>query len=201
LCQRSLQLSVPRRVSKYRELLHDQLKYHKVLDKCSALLQAAQENKWPPELTISYARLDTLITESMLYAERSCSKKYSKRFKWSPTQIQAVETVRFWCLLLKRSKGLPISHPTIQHSRIKAGIPDSLDPLDLPTVVFNLRLALSTLHSSQKSHIELREQYLHCLAGAIVLERHPHLKKDANMSSLHILMEEQVERLLKREHH
>jgi hypothetical protein len=115
-CQRSLQLSDPRKVSKYNEILHEQLEYHKISDRCSSLMEATKNNQWSPNHTNSYERLyiETLITESMLYAERSCSKKYTKYFEWSPGLIQAVETVRFWHLLLKRSKGLPISYTMIQ---------------------------------------------------------------------------------------
>jgi hypothetical protein len=96
----------------------------------------------------------------MLCAERSFGKRYSKRFEWSPELKQAVECVWFWCLLLKRSRGLSIRGTTIERARINAGLAVDLDPLDQPTIVKHLRTALVHLKSSQKSHVELRETYL-----------------------------------------
>jgi len=87
----------------------------------------------------------------------------------------------------------------IQQSRGRAGFSATIDPLDLPTVVFNLRIALLSMRSLQKSHVELREQYLDGLAEAIVLDKHPHLQKKENVGSLYHLTEKQVEHLIKRE--
>jgi len=100
-CQRRLQLFDPRKVSKYREALHEQLQYHAVFDKCQALMEAASTKQWEVTHTEDYKKLDAVITQAMLHAESVCSKKYTKRFDWSPTLIQSVETVRFWRLLLK----------------------------------------------------------------------------------------------------
>jgi hypothetical protein len=94
-CQRGLQLHDPRKTTKYREILHEQLQYHKVFEKYQDLLQAAQQKLWSPEYTLQYNRLDAAIMEAMLHAERSCSKKYTKIYKWSPTMILAVEEVQF----------------------------------------------------------------------------------------------------------
>jgi hypothetical protein len=89
-CQRSLQL-----VIKYKEVLHDQLLYHKVSERIADLETAAQQQSWTAQHTQEYERLDTLITESMLHAERSSGKRYTKRYEWSPTLVQSVEKVRY----------------------------------------------------------------------------------------------------------
>jgi hypothetical protein len=53
-------------------------------------LKHQSKNEWLEEHILSYERLDALITESMLYAERQVSKRYTKRYEWSPTLIKAV---------------------------------------------------------------------------------------------------------------
>ncbi len=51
----------------------------------------------------------------------------------------------------------------------------------------------------QKSHTELRENYLQGLAEAIVLKRHPYLEKKEQVNALTSLTADQVQRLIKRE--
>jgi hypothetical protein len=80
-CQRSLQLADPRRVNKYKEILHQQLSYHKVPDLCTTLLTAANSDTWSPKHLALYESLDKTITEAMLFAESSCSRKVTKRFE------------------------------------------------------------------------------------------------------------------------
>lgn len=100
-CQRSLQLHDPRLVTKYKEVIHDQLSYHKVFNCCSELEKAADQNTWNDQHTVEYECLDALITEVMLHAECTAGKKYIKRFDWPPTLIASVESVYYWHLLLK----------------------------------------------------------------------------------------------------
>jgi hypothetical protein len=121
-CQQSLQLSDPRRVNKYKEVLHQQLSYHKVQERCKALQEVVDLNSWTIAHIDQDETLDRTITEAMLYAEASCSRKFTKRFEWSPSLVESVEAVRFWRLLLKRSKGLPIHSSTIHLARSKAGL-------------------------------------------------------------------------------
>lgn len=80
---------------KYREALHEQLQYHAVFDKSKALLEAASKKQWTESHTADYEKLDIVITQAMLHAESACCRKYTKQFEWSPTLIQAVETVWF----------------------------------------------------------------------------------------------------------
>ncbi len=68
-CQRHLQLADPRRVNKYRAVLHHQLSYHNVFTKCNDLLEAANTGNWSADHLVQYERLDRIITESMLAAE------------------------------------------------------------------------------------------------------------------------------------
>jgi hypothetical protein len=195
-CQ--LQLSDPRKVLQYKTILYEQLEYHNILEKGVALWEAATKSQWTDKHTKQYETLDLLITQSMLCAEQSCSKRYSKHFEWSPKLIQSVECVHFWRLLLKRSKGLSLQYSTIQNARANAGLPQDLDQTDHPTIIQKLREALQHLKYCQKSHVELRETYLHGLAEAIVLEKRPNLAKKDNSEALYRLTKDQVERLIKR---
>jgi hypothetical protein len=113
--------------------------------------------------------------------------------------IQSVEAVRYWRLLLKRSKGLPIKQSTINKARLGAHIPTVQDPSHQPTIINSLRTALTTMKCLQKSYVELQETYLNGLAEATVLQKRPHLKKDEQIDSLVSLTAHQVERLIKRE--
>jgi hypothetical protein len=77
-CQRRLQLADPRQVNRYREVLYHQLAYHKVFEKCKALLEIADKTAWSTKSMAQYETLDKIITEAMLHAEVSCSKKFTK---------------------------------------------------------------------------------------------------------------------------
>lgn len=135
----------------------------------------------------------------MLLAEQRCSKRYTKRFEWSPHLITLVETVRYWRLQLKRSKGLPIKPSTMQRAKESAQLSSVPDILSQPAIIQHLRKALIAMWQAQKSHVELREAYLTGLAEALVLEKRPYLAKDENIETLHQLTKEQVFRLIKRE--
>ncbi len=84
------------------------------------------------------------------------------------------------------------------NARANAGLPQDLDQTDHPTIIQKLREALQHLKYCQKSHVELRETYLHGLAEAIVLEKRPNLAKKDNSEALYRLTKDQVERLIKR---
>jgi len=198
-CQRSLQLPDSKRVTKYREVLHEQLQYHKIPDKLKFLSEAAANKQWTDDCTTQYEVLDAIITQSMLHTEKSCSKRHTKCFKWSPALIQRIETVRYWTLLLKRSKSLPIRPSTILRAKESAHLLIEHDIEDQPLIIHNLQDALQSLRYAQKTHVELREAYLSGLAEAIFLEREPYLAKKENSELLHELTADQVQKLILRE--
>jgi hypothetical protein len=198
-CQRSLQLTDPRRTNKYREVLHQQLTYHKVSEKCQTLIEAADNNTWSSKHLYQYEKLDRIIMEAMLFAEFSCSRKVTKCFEWSTSLIESVEVTRFWRLMLKKSKGLPVHPSTIALARSRAGLPLDVKCSDQSTVVKHLRTVISTMKSRQKSHVELRESYLNGLAEALVLEKRPYLKQEEYAMTIHILTKERIRSLIRRE--
>jgi hypothetical protein len=103
-CQCQLQLHDPRIIKQYLEKLHQQFEIHKIPEKVTALRQ--DYNQWADHHQLEYEKLDKLITEAMLYAERQSGSKYTKTYEWSPTLIQAVSAERYWRLQLRHSQGL-----------------------------------------------------------------------------------------------
>jgi hypothetical protein len=112
-CRRQLQLHDPDIVQKYTSTLQAQLAYHKIPKKLDELQQVIQSGQWTHHHQQEYEKMNRLITEAMLYAEKISSRKYTGTFAWSPNLIQAVQKERFWKLLLKVSKELPIADSTI----------------------------------------------------------------------------------------
>ncbi len=198
-CQWGPQLSDPRKIVSYKLIHYEKLDYHKVFDKYKLIREAAEANQWGPGQVLQYEKLDIIITQSMLSSEKSCSKRFTKRYDWSPKLIQAVEAVCYWRLLLKCSKGLPIKYITLQRAKSGAHLLEGSDPVDQTLIIISCWQALSYMKSLQKSHVELRENYLRGLAEALVLQKRPHLQKKENQKNLSHLTADQVECLIKRE--
>jgi hypothetical protein len=136
----------------------------------------------------------------MLFAESKVGKKHTKCLELSPSLIASVEMDQYWRLLLWRSKGIKIQDTTIQRMKMQAGIPTSPDdPMDHSVIISNLQSALSQMHSSQRSHLQLCETYLFGLAEAIVLHKETCLAKPQCEEVRYSLTTSQVEQLIKRE--
>jgi len=86
-CRRQLQLHDPQIVEQYCHILHQQLQYHKIPEKIVALRQTLSAGQWTKHNRTSYEKIDKLITEAMLHAERKSRKKYTGTFAWSPELI------------------------------------------------------------------------------------------------------------------
>jgi exonuclease III len=199
-CQRGLQLTDPRIVANYNNHLHEQIEYHKIVDKYRNLMEQAESNTWSLIHEDNYEKVDQINTESMIHAERQ-GGKYTKKYDWSPTLIQAVQTVRYWELLLKRSKGQLVAQSTIDITRHAAGLPlYSNDYFNRPTIVSKLRAARLWKRSCQKNHVPLRQEWLESLATAKVLHRAPYLASEEQAGELQRRMEKELKELKKREH-
>jgi len=158
-------------VDQYIATLVKQLNYHKVINK-SDLLKAADDGTWTNEDTIRHERLDKIITEAMLHAERSVSKKISLTYHWSPKLKAAIHILTYWKLRLLQLKGKTISNHTLSKVFKHTNLPANQSrPLPLETVIHKIRQARITLKEVQRKHIELREQHLEDLADAIILYR------------------------------
>ncbi len=175
-CQRQLQLHDPRIIKKYLETLHQQFKIHNIPEKVKALQQ--EHSEWTDHHQLEYEKLDKLITESMLYAERQSSSRYTKTYEWSPTLIQAVYAERYWRLQLRRSQGRHVTNGTLTRARVLAGLSIDPHPLRLPDILQCLAAARQSRKLLQKNHHGLRQNYLQQLAEALVLKRAPYLEGD-----------------------
>ncbi len=157
--------------------------------------------EWLEEHLLSYERLDALITESMLYAERQVSKRYTKRYEWSPTLIKAVYAERYWRLMLRRSQGRLVSDDLLQRTRLRAAIPLTKHHYNLPEIIGCLTAARQSRKSLQKDHHTLRQNYLEKLAAALVIKRAPYLEEDPKYDErLAKRTEKEVRRLIRLEH-
>jgi hypothetical protein len=173
---RGLQSQDPRLVSAYIKELKNQLKYHRIPDKSNTLLDKAAENQWSDGLTIEYEKLDTLITEAMLRAEKSVSKKVSKTFQWSPSLQASISALTYWKLRLSKLHGKAISTYSLNKQFSKTRLDITFHrSLPIDEVVAQLRQARAALKVHQKKHAELRERHLEELAEAIVYNRNPTL--------------------------
>jgi len=166
----------PRLVTQYIDTLLEQVLYHKIPEKATKLLNAAEEGSWTPDQTLEFEKLDKLFTEAMTKAERSVSKKYSTTYQWSPSLKAAIHTLSYWKLRLSQIKGKAISHHSLQklfkHTKLDN---EKRKHLPLEEVIQKIRMARADLKSIQKRHVELREQHLENLVNALIILRAPSL--------------------------
>ncbi len=173
---RGLQIQDPRLVAAYIKDLTKQLDYHKITDKAQNLLNRAIDNNWTESLTDEYEKLDTLITEAMLRAEKNVSKKVSKTYQWSPSLQASISALSYWKLRLSQLHGKAISTHTLNKLYKKTTSNPVLQrQLPIEEVIKQVRQARATLKEHQKKHVELRENHLTELAEAIVYARNPAL--------------------------
>jgi len=147
-------------VEKYNMTLQQQLAYHKIPEKIANLQLAISKNQWNQSYQTQYKRIDVIITQAMLHAEKQSSKKYTGIFSWSPELIKSVQKERYWKLWLKISKGIPVSSQTLHRTQQAAGVnyPPARPTMEL--VVNALREAKRNRRELQKQHLTLRENYL-----------------------------------------
>jgi len=198
---RGLQTFDPRLVTQYEEIVMRQVQYHKLNDKIPQLLQRAENSTWTAEDTQQYEAIDRLLTEAMLSAEQTISKKVSTTYAWSPKLKEAISALRYWKLSLKRANGRTIPDSVLFKYQSAANIdPTTLpSPLRLPMIVTFLREARQTLQEYQKQHLVLRTNHLQSLAEARLLAREPNLLDPAKTQQLEKRRVKELKRILRRE--
>jgi hypothetical protein len=82
--RRGLQLTDPRIVQKYQDIVKTQLNYHNLVDKKNMLQVKADQSIWSPEDTAEYEKIEKLHSEIRIHAERSISRNYSKNMIGHP---------------------------------------------------------------------------------------------------------------------
>jgi len=199
-CHHGLQLSDPRLKNQYRDILHEQLVYHKVYDKVQALQEVSDAGNWTAEHIEEYQKLDKLITEAMLHSERNTGKRVSTRYEWSPTLKKSVQAYRYWQLRYRQARHLGISLPRLTNLKLQAELSDMEIQVTLVhEILTHLQQAADSLHQHQRQHVELRTTYLESLAEAIVLERSPNLVHESVSHVKEERMASQVKQLIKQE--
>jgi len=187
-------------VCTYLDILTTQLDHRGISKKVSDL-QRKDPTQWREEDYVTYERLDKLITESMLYAERTVSSRFTKTWEWSPVMLAAVYAERFWRLALKKSRGRSVSDDLFNRTRILAGIPKFAQPLSLQEILQCLTAARQSRKALQKDSHTLRQNYLTGLASALVLKRAPYLGTDPKYDEkLTLRTAKKVKRLVWLEH-
>jgi len=157
----SLQLQDPRIVENYYKHLKQQIDYHKFQTKIDNLHKAVMTKGQQQSMATSYETIDTLLTEGMRHAESKKRKQLSAKYQWSPTLKEAVLTVRYWHIRIRRAKGQITGLVTEQRLGEQLSIPD-IDKNKLPVgeIVQRLREARTKLCICQTQHFELREEHL-----------------------------------------
>jgi len=176
-----------------------QLLYHKIPEKIERLQQFLVLGEWSPTHHVEYEKIDQLVTEAMLHAERLCSKKYTNTFQWSPQMIQAVQRERYWRTQLKATRGKSTSPKALERLKEAAGFHEANYQPTLQQVIDALRKSKSHQKEMQSRHIEMRETYLERLATSIVLKSSPHLDDPKYEQRLKKRITEAVRRILKKE--
>ena len=153
---RTLRLLDPRLSDKYRDALHAELSQHRVFEKCEELRRFSIQGTWSAHLEDIYHQLDDTITKSMLSAECSIKKVFSRKFAWSPKLKAAVQAYRFWRLKLKQANGQHVSQEVLIRHAFKGGIPlQSVTNTDVSYIVQIIKLSYHNLTDMQSQHANL----------------------------------------------
>ena len=197
---RQLQLRDPRKVSKYISTLHELLHQHNVFPRLEALQSTLEHSQWTTASTAEYEALDTVITESMLTAEKTISRRLTTTYQWSPPLKKAVYCLRYWHLRLRQVRGQPVSASQLHLFQREADISPQDQALAVESDVKKAQhQAYSALKELQKRHQELRDTYLENLAEAIVLNRTPQLAESGLEHLLKDKSAKQLKQLISRE--
>jgi ribonuclease HI len=198
--RRGLQLTDPRKVQNYLEVAKHQIQYHKIVEKKNYLQETATNGLWGYSDIDEYEKIDQLQSEIYIHAERSITKKYSKKYDWSPTLARAINTVRFWRLKLKRSKGQIVSDSTLSATANKASVPEHFHGITTRhEIIEQLRLAIRDRANKKAKHSDLRQNYLLDLAEALVLKNNPSLADPLQEPKLMKKIANQIKALAKKE--
>jgi hypothetical protein len=127
---------------------------HNLLGKSENLFKVAEAGLWTSAETEGYEKLDRLLTEAMLKAERSISKKFSMMYQWSPRLKEAIHALTYWKLRLSQLKGKAISGHTLTKLFKNANLEScKSNPLPLEEVIKEVRQARAALKEVHESNI------------------------------------------------
>jgi hypothetical protein len=192
---RGLRTHDPRVVSKSVKILQSHITYHKLEEKTHQLYNQAKCGEWSQEAATRYEQIDKLLTEGMLHAEKSVSRKYSKKYHWSPKLSTALKTLHYWQLRLQVAKGNPFNQNKLILLQQQLNIQS--DQMEIPTILIvqELKAARYFLKEYQKDHIQLREEHLKTLAEARILARKYSILQSKTARSLDKRIAKEIHRI------
>ncbi len=122
----------------------------------------------------------------MKHAETSTTKVYSTTYDWSPALTKMINTVRYWELCLRKSKGHLVSPFRLKNLQVASEIDLNKLPtlLTLSRIVNLLRDARSQLKDHKKNYETLHQNHVVSLAEARIEKRSPHLFHPSNLAKL-----------------
>ena len=120
----------------------------------------------------------------MLHAEREFSRKFSRKYHWSPALSKAVKTLHYWQLWLRLARGHTFNKQKINRLHQELNISLELSQIPIARIVEHLRASKRTLKEFQQRHIDLREEHLKSLSEARVLAQNPSLLLPRNHKQL-----------------
>jgi len=197
---RKLRLQDPRTVKLYTSKLQELLTNHNVFQRLDDLQTKVDTSQWNTDCQEEYESLDNVITESMLTAENSISKRITTTYQWSPALKQAVQQTRYWRMRLRQVRHQPVSATYLQRLQQEGHItPESALCETEQEIKHKQHQAYTHLKDLQARHTELRESFLEGLAEAIVLHRNPRLEDEGMEAVKKSKAEQQLKQLMSRE--
>jgi hypothetical protein len=197
---RRLRLQDPRIVKRYTQTLHELIANQNVLPRLEKLQETFNNQQWSTDSIAEYESLDIIISESMLSAERSLSKRITTTYQWSPLIKKAVQRLRYWHLRLWQVRNLPVSTNQLEHFQRDGELSEEAQALSEEVDIKKAQsAACKNLKELQTKHQELRETYLEDMAKAIILDRSPTLAEPGLEPITKDRAEKQLKQLLSRE--
>ena len=97
---RRLTSTNPNAVHTYVHTLLQFISKHNLTEKITNLSTRSDSGVWTEEDTIEWERLDCLLVDGRLSAEKKCSRKNSGKHPWSPELARAGKTLHYWRMRL-----------------------------------------------------------------------------------------------------
>jgi hypothetical protein len=162
MSSRRLTLMDPRVVARYIHLCETKLNAAGLQPRLDALLDSA--GVLTPLQAKEWESLDALWVSIMKEAEAKCRKFRCGAVPWSPEISQALHSIAYWRLSLKKLQGHAIHAKTITRAAKRAGIQPN--PLDITQTFIRLQHALNHYRRLKKQAPQRRHDFLFSIAVA-----------------------------------
>ena len=162
---RRLVCEQPKVVEKYNKLLNQQLENQGTFQQHNKVLYLFQNgNINEPEMIRRINKIDSSITNSILYAEKRCRKLTTGQVPFSPEISEAGKTINVWNNIIRKKKGCNISSTYIKRISKKVGISINVNQLSLKECEEERNLATKKYRKLKRNAKQSRIQFLNELA-------------------------------------